>query len=77
MADESEKPLDSGCGELDELLIFGNPETRRQFIRQVAGTALSIVAEIQRVFAKGSGESLRERKISIHSTLECADMPAF
>jgi xanthine/CO dehydrogenase XdhC/CoxF family maturation factor len=32
--------------------------------------ALSIVAEIQRVFAKGSGESLRERKISIHTTLE-------
>jgi xanthine dehydrogenase accessory factor len=28
--------------------------------------ALSIVAEIQRVFAGGSGESLRERKISIH-----------
>jgi xanthine dehydrogenase accessory factor len=32
--------------------------------------ALSIVAEIQRVFAKGSGESLRERKISIHTALE-------
>ena len=29
--------------------------------------ALSIVAEIQRVFAGGSGESLRERKISIHA----------
>lgn len=28
--------------------------------------ALSIVAEIQRVFAGGSGESLRERKMSIH-----------
>jgi xanthine/CO dehydrogenase XdhC/CoxF family maturation factor len=32
--------------------------------------ALSIVAEIQRVFAKASGESLRERKISIHTALE-------
>jgi xanthine dehydrogenase accessory factor len=32
--------------------------------------ALSIVAEIQRVFAKGSCESLRERKISIHTALE-------
>jgi xanthine dehydrogenase accessory factor len=30
--------------------------------------ALSIVAEIQRVFAGGSGESLRERKISIHAS---------
>lgn len=28
--------------------------------------ALAIVSEIQRVFAKGSGQSLRERKISIH-----------
>lgn len=30
--------------------------------------ALSIVTEIQRVFAGGSGESLRERKISIHAS---------
>jgi xanthine dehydrogenase accessory factor len=29
--------------------------------------ALAIVSEIQRVFAKGSGQSLRERKISIHA----------
>jgi xanthine dehydrogenase accessory factor len=29
--------------------------------------ALSIIAEIQRVFATGSGESLRERKRSIHA----------
>jgi xanthine/CO dehydrogenase XdhC/CoxF family maturation factor len=29
--------------------------------------ALAIVSEIQRVFAKSSGESLRETKISIHS----------
>ena len=28
--------------------------------------ALAVVAEIQRVFAGGSGESLRERKMSIH-----------
>jgi xanthine/CO dehydrogenase XdhC/CoxF family maturation factor len=39
--------------------------------------ALSIISEIQRVFAGGSGESLRERKASIHkgkqstSTAEC------
>jgi len=38
--------------------------------------ALSIIAEIQRVFAKGSGESLRERKISIHEALQCANTPA-
>jgi xanthine/CO dehydrogenase XdhC/CoxF family maturation factor len=28
--------------------------------------ALAIISEIQRVFAKGSGQSLRERKMSIH-----------
>jgi xanthine/CO dehydrogenase XdhC/CoxF family maturation factor len=39
--------------------------------------ALSIVSEIQRVFAKGTGESLRERKIAIHRSLECtADVSA-
>lgn len=38
--------------------------------------ALSIVSEIQRVFAKRSGESLRERKTSIHTTLKCADTSA-
>jgi xanthine/CO dehydrogenase XdhC/CoxF family maturation factor len=32
--------------------------------------ALAIVSEIQRVFAGGTGESLRERKISIHSPRE-------
>ena len=46
MADESDKPLDPGCGDLDELLIFGNPETRRQFIKQVAGTGVAITIGI-------------------------------
>jgi xanthine dehydrogenase accessory factor len=32
--------------------------------------ALAIVSEIQRVFATGSGESLRERKKSIHAPIE-------
>lgn len=32
--------------------------------------ALAVVAEIQRVFAGGSGESLRERKMSIHALKE-------
>src|SRR5438105_1784446 len=42
MPDESDAPLDSGCGDLDEFLIFGHPETRRQFIKQVAGTTAAI-----------------------------------
>jgi xanthine/CO dehydrogenase XdhC/CoxF family maturation factor len=37
--------------------------------------ALEIVAEIQRVFAHGSGLSLREKKIPIHAALKCADNP--
>jgi xanthine/CO dehydrogenase XdhC/CoxF family maturation factor len=38
--------------------------------------ALEIVAEIQRVFAHGSGLSLREKKIPIHVALKCADSHA-
>jgi xanthine dehydrogenase accessory factor len=38
--------------------------------------ALSIIAEIQRVFGKGTGESLRERKMPIHRGLKCADRSA-
>ncbi len=34
--------------------------------------ALAIVSEIQRVFARASGESLRERKISIHAPIKSA-----
>ena len=39
--------------------------------------ALAIVSEIQRVLADGLGLSLRERKMSIHRVLECADTSAF
>jgi xanthine dehydrogenase accessory factor len=38
--------------------------------------ALAIVSEIQRVFAGSSGCSLRERKMSIHGALKCADPAA-
>jgi xanthine dehydrogenase YagT iron-sulfur-binding subunit len=42
MPNEPDTPLDSGSGDLDEFLIFGNPETRRRFIKQVAGTSAAI-----------------------------------
>jgi xanthine dehydrogenase YagT iron-sulfur-binding subunit len=42
MPNERDTPLDSGSGDLDEFLIFGNPETRRRFIKQVAGTSAAI-----------------------------------
>jgi xanthine dehydrogenase YagT iron-sulfur-binding subunit len=51
MAHESETPLDPGCGDLNELLIFGSPETRRQFIRQVAGTGIAITVGLNLVSA--------------------------
>ena len=51
MAHESETPLDPGCGDLDELLIFGSPETRRQFIRQVAGTSIAMTVGLNLVSA--------------------------
>src|SRR5438874_6297888 len=51
MANESETPLDPGCGDLDELLIFGSLETRRQFIRQVAGTGIAITLGLDLVSA--------------------------
>ena len=53
MADESETPLGPDCGDLDELLIFGNPKTRRQFIKQVAGTGVAITIGVN--FVSGSG----------------------
>ena len=37
--------------------------------------ALSVIAEIQRVFAKASGDSLRERKTPIHGTVPPAAVP--
>src|SRR5438105_15706841 len=36
-----ETPLRSSNG-LDEILIFGSPETRRRFLKQVAGTSAAI-----------------------------------
>jgi xanthine dehydrogenase YagT iron-sulfur-binding subunit len=42
MANESEVPFESDADELDKFSILGNPETRRKFIKQVAGTSAAI-----------------------------------
>ena len=42
MADEHASLSDRACSNLDELLIFGNPKTRRKFLAQVAGTTVAI-----------------------------------
>ena len=66
MAHESEMPLDSGCGDLDELLIFGSPETRRQFIRQVAGgTGIAIIpAAVANAIFHATGKRVRDLPIT-------------
>lgn len=42
MAEDSDVPFESESEELDGLLIFASPETRREFIKQVAGTSAAI-----------------------------------
>ncbi len=42
MASEGDVPLESAADELNELSILGYPETRRKFIKQVAGTSAAI-----------------------------------
>jgi xanthine dehydrogenase YagT iron-sulfur-binding subunit len=42
MARESEDPFESEADGLSEVSIFGHPETRRKFIKQVAGTSAAI-----------------------------------
>ena len=51
MANESDTPLDPGSGDLDQLLIFANTETRRQFIKQIAGTTVAITVGLNFVSA--------------------------
>src|SRR6266542_3271443 len=42
MVSESDVPFDSEADGLSELSILGYPETRRKFIKQVAGTSAAI-----------------------------------
>jgi xanthine dehydrogenase YagT iron-sulfur-binding subunit len=42
MSNESEEPVGSTAGESNELAIVGHLETRREFIKQVAGTSAAL-----------------------------------
>jgi xanthine dehydrogenase YagT iron-sulfur-binding subunit len=62
---EDSEPLDPGdlpdidpAGALDDLLLFGNPETRRRFLKQVAGTsaAITLGPALMRMGSAGAAE---------------------
>jgi xanthine dehydrogenase YagT iron-sulfur-binding subunit len=42
MPSESDTPLGSGPDELNELLILGDPETRRKFLKRIAATSAAL-----------------------------------
>ena len=42
MVSESEEPVESDASEPNELATVGHLETRRRFIKQVAGTSVGI-----------------------------------
>jgi xanthine dehydrogenase YagT iron-sulfur-binding subunit len=44
MADEQDQypSPDADASELDQFLIFGNPETRRKFLKRIAGTSVAL-----------------------------------
>jgi len=39
---DSDRPQACGNGGLDDLLVFGNPATRRAFLKQIAGTSAAL-----------------------------------
>lgn len=62
---EDSEPLNPGdlpdidpAGALDDLLLFGNPETRRRFLKQVAGTsaAITLGPALMRMGSAGAAE---------------------
>lgn len=64
--------LDSGVNLAAELFAPAGLDLRAETPEEIA---LAIVAEIQAVFAEGSGESLRERKAPIHGWNVAANAP--
>ncbi|MEP6955189.1 MAG: XdhC family protein, partial [Chthoniobacterales bacterium] len=64
--------LDSGVTLASELFAPAGFDLQAETPEEIA---LAIVAEIQAVFAEGSGESLRERKAPIHGWNVAANAP--
>jgi hypothetical protein len=61
MATESEEPLASDLSEPNELAIVGHLETRRKFIKHVAGARAALAAPIEVYIAKeGFGVTSQE-----------------
>jgi xanthine dehydrogenase YagT iron-sulfur-binding subunit len=57
MASEGDAPLEYQAGELNDISIFEQPETRRTFIKQVAGTSAAIVVGPNLLNAVSLGEA--------------------
>jgi xanthine dehydrogenase YagT iron-sulfur-binding subunit len=57
MASEGDAPLEYQAGELNEISIFEQPETRRTFIKQVAGTSAAIAVGPNLLSAVSLGEA--------------------
>ncbi len=73
MAKESEESFESEVGKLNELSIFDHSETRRKFIKQVAGTSVAIAigpnllksAPLDQIDSTGAAEAAGE-SINVH-----------
>jgi xanthine dehydrogenase YagT iron-sulfur-binding subunit len=57
MASDGDAPLEYQAGELNDISIFEQPETRRTFIKQVAGTSAAIAVGPNLLSAVSLGEA--------------------
>jgi xanthine dehydrogenase YagT iron-sulfur-binding subunit len=64
--------------EIDEVLIFGNPETRRRFLKQIAGTSAAItlgpkLIGISSAMAEESGAPTASNVVDVHLKINGRD----
>ena len=72
--DEPAPPLDSGAGELDDILIFGSAETRRRFIKQVAGTSAAIAVGANFLSQSASAQAATTNALSSRASADPVKM---
>ena len=64
--------------EIDDVLIFGNPETRRKFLKQIAGTSAAItlgpkLIGISIAMAEESGAPRASNVVDVHLKINGSD----